>query len=82
MEIKYWKILHHQKYFRNVKIDGHHRWLAMVNVSRSMRIPIIRVKAPMGHVLALTKMYPKVKYAESMKLQAKKDASDPDGGVG
>lgn len=53
----------------NYLIDGHHRWLAMVNVSKNIKIPIIRVKAPMGHILSLTKMYPGVRFVGITRRQ-------------
>jgi hypothetical protein len=43
-------------------IDGNHRLLAMQNISKTMRVPVIRIKTTMAHALQLTKLFPAAQF--------------------
>jgi hypothetical protein len=46
----------------NYLIDGNHRLLAMQNISKTMRVPVIRIKTTMAHALQLTKLFPAAQF--------------------
>ncbi len=46
----------------NILMDGHHRWLALLNIDKRETIPIYRIHVPFLGLLQLTKRYPKVSY--------------------
>lgn len=48
----------------NIILDGHHRWLALLNISKHETIPIYRVHIPFLGLLGLAKRYPKVTYKQ------------------
>lgn len=45
-------------------IDGHHRWLAQMNINGDTEIPVIRVNAPVQKLLPLITSFPKTTFKE------------------
>jgi hypothetical protein len=45
-------------------IDGHHRWLSVINTKPKKKIPVIRVNVPVRKLLALVKAFPGTTYKD------------------
>jgi len=46
-------------------IDGHHRWLAVLNSTPKAKMDVIEVNIPMKKLLALTVAFPKTTFKDN-----------------
>jgi hypothetical protein len=45
-------------------LDGHHRWLALINKDKAAKIKVVKVNVTMKELLELAKKFPKVSYKQ------------------
>lgn len=48
----------------NFLLDGHHRWLALLNIDKDIEVQVVKIGLPMKKLLDLARKFPKVVYKD------------------